>query len=289
MNKDGFTLVELLAVIAILAILIIIALPNMIGLFNNARKNSFTNEAREIVNQAEHKWMSDTMFSPEAKVYSRSNLEMNGRSDIDFCATVDKNGKVTEFKVSDGIYQYQYSGSGLNKEDIQNVTKISEINNSEVISISCEEPSNYLYYYGGTFISLNSTIPSGVTTYNTYQDLVNELGFNFFIRLKMNNNIVKEIQAGFLLGGTDYYIKAGDSSDFERIKSELSSIFGSTKCTTGNAYGHDHMMCDDPDSPSSTSGFHMHVYIGDNGVFQYGDSFEDGAMCDISPTSGRCA
>ena len=32
-NKKGFTLVELLAVIAILAILVVIALPNVIGKF----------------------------------------------------------------------------------------------------------------------------------------------------------------------------------------------------------------------------------------------------------------
>ena len=38
MSKKGFTLVELLAVIAILAILVIIALPNILKMFNNAKK-----------------------------------------------------------------------------------------------------------------------------------------------------------------------------------------------------------------------------------------------------------
>ena len=33
MNKKGFTLVELLAVIAILAILVIVAMPNVLGRF----------------------------------------------------------------------------------------------------------------------------------------------------------------------------------------------------------------------------------------------------------------
>lgn len=41
MNKRGFTLVELLAVIAILALLVIIALPNVLSMFNNAKKIYF--------------------------------------------------------------------------------------------------------------------------------------------------------------------------------------------------------------------------------------------------------
>ena len=48
MKKRGFTLVELLAVIAILAILVIIALPNVMGMFNNAKKNTFLTEIKKI-------------------------------------------------------------------------------------------------------------------------------------------------------------------------------------------------------------------------------------------------
>ena len=48
MSKKGFTLVELLAVIAILAILVIIALPNILKMFNNAKKDIFLTEAKNI-------------------------------------------------------------------------------------------------------------------------------------------------------------------------------------------------------------------------------------------------
>jgi len=46
MNKKGFTLVELLAVIAILAILVIIAIPNVMKMFNDAKKSSFETEIK---------------------------------------------------------------------------------------------------------------------------------------------------------------------------------------------------------------------------------------------------
>ena len=41
MKNKGFTLVELLAVIAILAILVIIALPNVLKMYNQSKKNIF--------------------------------------------------------------------------------------------------------------------------------------------------------------------------------------------------------------------------------------------------------
>ena len=49
MNKKGFTLVELLAVIAILALLVIIALPNVLSMFNNAKKDLFYNRSKKCI------------------------------------------------------------------------------------------------------------------------------------------------------------------------------------------------------------------------------------------------
>ena len=39
-NKKGFTLVELLAVIVILAVLALVAMPNVTRLMNDSRKNA---------------------------------------------------------------------------------------------------------------------------------------------------------------------------------------------------------------------------------------------------------
>lgn len=57
MKKSGFTLVELLAVIAILAILVIIALPNVLGMFNQAKKDTFTTETKEMVKIAQQQYL----------------------------------------------------------------------------------------------------------------------------------------------------------------------------------------------------------------------------------------
>lgn len=49
MKKNGFTLVELLAVIAITAVLAVIAVPSILKLYNNSLKNSFKTESLAVL------------------------------------------------------------------------------------------------------------------------------------------------------------------------------------------------------------------------------------------------
>ena len=129
MKKKGFTLVELLAVIAILAILVIIALPNVMGMFNQAKQNSFTTEVKEIFKQAEQQWISDSMLSTQEVTYWRfggdtgasvgNGIQLTGRTQLDYYIKVNKSGKIVEYYATDGSYQYVYvSSTGLLVEQI---------------------------------------------------------------------------------------------------------------------------------------------------------------------------
>ena len=141
--KKGFTLVELLAVIAILAILVIIALPNVMGMFNTAKENSFKTEVKEIYKVAQNQWMQDSMFKTDEKVYSRCNgctngLDLSGRSELHYYIKLNKSGKVVEYYATDGTFQYSFSDpDGLKVEDIKNVQKVADITDpSDVIKIT---------------------------------------------------------------------------------------------------------------------------------------------------------
>ena len=141
-DKDGFTLVELLAVIAILAILVIIALPNVMGMFNDAKKSSFTTELKQIYKVAQQTYINDSMFDQGEQVYARCNsgkcekeLDLSGRTQLEYYIKIDKGGKVSEFYATDGTYQYSYSDGDLLVENIGGVKQVSEIEDDEIIKI----------------------------------------------------------------------------------------------------------------------------------------------------------
>ena len=104
MKNKGFTLVELLAVIAILAILVIIALPNVLKMFNDAKKNSFLTEAKTLYSEASKKYISETMKGNKLTYISSQDgtkLEMTGR-DLQYCVLLNTDGSVKSMKVSNG-------------------------------------------------------------------------------------------------------------------------------------------------------------------------------------------
>jgi type IV pilus assembly protein PilA len=53
LNKKGFTLVELLAVIVILAVILVIAIPNVLSIIEKSRKDSTVNTAKMMVKAAQ--------------------------------------------------------------------------------------------------------------------------------------------------------------------------------------------------------------------------------------------
>ena len=57
MNKKGFTLVELLAVIVILAIILAIAVPSITGILNSAKRSAFQADVKLIIKGIEYKML----------------------------------------------------------------------------------------------------------------------------------------------------------------------------------------------------------------------------------------
>ena len=121
MKNKGFTLVELLAVIAILAILVIIALPNVLKMFNDSKKNSFLTETKTIYSEVSKKYISENMKGNKLTYISSEDdtkLEMTGR-DLQYCVLLNADGSVKSMKVSNGEWIAELP-SGKKITDLKN-------------------------------------------------------------------------------------------------------------------------------------------------------------------------
>lgn len=132
MKKNGFTLVELLAVIAIISILIIVVLPNIISLFNQSKRNSFLIEVKSIFNSADISYMKQSINETDGIIFYRLNgdenkVPLSGRSQIYYYVKVTKSGKITEMLVWDGT-------STLKKKDTSGI-KIAELGDADLVNI----------------------------------------------------------------------------------------------------------------------------------------------------------
>ena len=63
LKKQGFTLVELLAVIVILAIILLIAVPSIMGVVNRAKKDAFKNDLISVI-KATQLYETKNNFTP---------------------------------------------------------------------------------------------------------------------------------------------------------------------------------------------------------------------------------
>ena len=90
-KKDGFTLVELLAVIVILAIILVIAVPKITDTIKNSKIASFESSAKTIASQAEKKKMEKEILEDTGSINCSDVVKLND-TDYDSCSiTFDGN------------------------------------------------------------------------------------------------------------------------------------------------------------------------------------------------------
>ena len=90
-NKNGFTLVELLAVIVILAIILVIAVPKISDTIKNSKKASFESSAKTIAAQAEKKKMENEILDNTGSINCSDVVKLNN-NDYGSCSiTFDGN------------------------------------------------------------------------------------------------------------------------------------------------------------------------------------------------------
>ena len=156
MKKKGFTLVELLAVIAILAILVIIALPNVLKMFNDSKKNSFLTEAKTLYSEVSKKYISENMKGNKLTYISSEDdtkLEMTGR-DLQYCVLLNTDGSVKSMKVSNGEWI----------AELPSGKKITDLNSSDLEDGNLNDYDCYNPFRDDSWETIASNVKTGNTS-----------------------------------------------------------------------------------------------------------------------------
>ena len=135
MKNKGFTLVEILAVIAILALLVIIALPNVLKMFNQAKKDVFLTDAKNIYKEISKKYISENMKGNKISNISNNNNKLDmDTNDLKYNVKLNNDGSIKKFEVSNG--NYCISGKFNN---------LSDLTTDKITEGKCEEiyPKNF--------------------------------------------------------------------------------------------------------------------------------------------------
>ncbi len=134
-SKKGFTLVELLAVIAILAILVIIALPSVVRMFTEAKKNTFITEVKTVYRESASKFISESSKGNKLSSISSGDdtkLDMSGEN-LDYCVILDNQGKVKKLAVGNNSYYMMLSDIN----DIESITK-DDVKDGKLENMKCD-------------------------------------------------------------------------------------------------------------------------------------------------------
>ena len=161
MKNKGFTLVELLAVIAILAILVIIALPNVLKMFNDSKKNSFLTEAKTVYSEVSKKYISESMKGNKLTYVSSEDdtkLDMTGKK-LQYCVLLNADGSVKSMKVSNGewIAEVPYG------------KKITDLKSSDLKDV----PSGYKFECNGS--TSQTPLPSKSFTEDSWDTIASNV------------------------------------------------------------------------------------------------------------------
>ena len=204
MNKKGFTLVELLAVIAILALLVIIALPNVLSMFNKAKKDTFLTEAKSIFKESTNKYISDNMHnSNEGNIYCKSETDSKNPLDMDIGNTYyyiekDSTGKTIKFVawnssgyvtkiVGDNVMLNDVTGNNVSESSVKDITCNNVLTNLDV------EPKLTKTYTINANVSAETSNKGKLTISIASSNTTDEFNKVKYIIYKKNNTEYVEI------------------------------------------------------------------------------------------------
>ena len=135
LNKKGFTLVELLAVIIILAIVIGITIPAVLKTINSSRKSGGQDAAEIVANWIDDQYVLSTVDPGSLDAGFVAVCGVNGAKCLENYAGTDKSIGVK----NDAFY----NAAGIKKEDVDSVDVIIYGEGKSCVTLNINSNGNY--------------------------------------------------------------------------------------------------------------------------------------------------
>mgnify|MGYP001027774477 FL=1 len=111
LNKKGFTLVELLAVIVVLAIIMVLTLPTIMNSMSSARQSTFLLYANRMLDTAADKYQSDALLGSGKTCYTIKELNGENTSNYKGKVLISNDGTTYTIQMYDANYQIGITAS----------------------------------------------------------------------------------------------------------------------------------------------------------------------------------
>lgn len=119
MNKKGFTLIELIAVVVIMSIIAIIATPNIVNMIDKGKKEQYITDTKEFISKATYMYKQDKY---------RNDTNYFTKQDNSYKITLNKIEGIKQEDYTDPYgYKYNKTGSYITfKEPSETTTSVQE-------------------------------------------------------------------------------------------------------------------------------------------------------------------
>ena len=126
-------------------------------------------------------------------------------------------------------YKKDISASQLPSTD-QTLNMSFSVKETQADSTAIPLPT-YVYSVSSDYFYIGEAVPNGVTTYDSYEEAVAAINKPFFMRHKIENNIITESNVGFVYNNNAYYLKTTPgTATFNHNLAVGQSAFGTARC-----------------------------------------------------------
>ena len=249
--KNGFTLIELLAVIVILAIIALIATPIILGIINDARKES-QERSIELYASAAKNAIAAYQLNNTSAPTSFDQLDIEYDGDV-VCTT-------RELYADGSIYLADCTVNG----DAVDYTYGEK---QELPSTQIYKPQYYAWDLSGTVGTASAPVEAERLT-------VPPTGKNYYLGYDVTNGVVSTAYTCFVRNGTEYCLKGYDTEAFATNTEIIKDAYADVVDTDACSFGAENSYC-------SADGLYTNAYS--YGAVNINDN---SAVCNVGDDSG---